>query len=78
MELEVLRERLHEYIDAADEKHLTAIYALVEDIIPETRGDKYDEATLEKIYQIRENHRKGISKSYTVEESMEMIRNHIR
>jgi len=76
MDVEVLRERLHEYINLADEQHLSAIYVLVEDNIPVAADEKYDEATLNKIYERRENHRKGISKSYTVEESMEMIRSH--
>jgi hypothetical protein len=76
MELEVLRERLHEYINIADEQHLTAIYVLVEDNIPETGSEKYDQATLDMFYRIRENHLNGTSKSYTVEESMNMIRQH--
>jgi hypothetical protein len=75
MEVEVLRERLHEYINVADEQHLSAIYILVEDNIP-SDDEKYDEATLRMFYQRRENHLKGISKSYTVEEAMAIVRNH--
>ena len=74
MEVEVLRERLHEYINAADEQHLSAIYALVEDNIPAVDDEKYDEATLNMFYQRREDHLKGISKSYSVEEAIKIIR----
>ena len=69
-----LRERLHEYIDTADERHLTAIYVLVENEID--TDDIYDDATLKMLYERRENHLKGISKSYTAEESINLIRKH--
>ena len=76
MEVEVIRERLHEYINAADEQHLSAIYLLLEDNIPSTNNEKYDEATLNMFYQRREDHLKGVSKSYSVEEAMNIIRQH--
>ena len=76
MDIIALREKLHEYINVADEQHLTAIYVLVGDKASLESGNKYDEATMNMIYERRENHRNGISKSYTVEESMEMIRNY--
>ena len=75
MEVEVLRALLHDYIDHADEQHLSAIYALVEDNIP-AADEKFDEATMNMLYQRRENHRKGLSKSYTVEEVMNYVRQH--
>jgi len=74
MDQTILRERLHEYIDTADERHLTAIYVLVENEM-ETE-DVYDEATLKMLYERKENHLKGISKSYTAEESLLRIRAH--
>jgi len=74
MEVEVLRERLHEYINTADEQHLSAIYTLVEDNIPTAPDSKYDEGTLEMFYERRENHIRGLSKSYTAEEAIEMLR----
>ena len=75
MEVEVLRERLHEYINAADEQHLSAIYILVEDNIP-ADNEIYDEAIMNMLYQRREDHRNGTSKSYSVEEAMNIVRNH--
>jgi len=76
MEAEILREKLHEYINVADEQHLTAIYTLVEDSIPFRKDEMCDEATMNMLYERRENHRKGISKSYTVEESIDFILQH--
>jgi hypothetical protein len=76
MEVDVLRERLHEYINAADEPHLSAIYLLVEDNIPPADGEKYDEATLAMFYERRESHLKGLSKSYSAEEAMNIVRQH--
>ena len=74
MEVEALRERLHEYINDADEQHLSAIYVLVEDNIPSIDNGKYDEATLSMFYQRRENHLNGTSKSFTAEEAMKIVR----
>ena len=76
MEVEVLKERLHEYINAADEQHLTAIYVLAEDKIPEHTEEIYTEEVMNMIYQRREDHRKGLSKSYTAEESINSIKKH--
>jgi hypothetical protein len=74
MEVELLREKLHEYINIADEQHLSAIYVLVEDNIPFSGEDKYDEATLKMLDQRRADHLSGKSKSYTIEETFEIAR----
>jgi len=74
MKITALRERLHEYIDNADERHLAAIYTLVEDQIQPVQADIYDEQTMAMLYQRREDHRNGHSKSYTVEEAFEIVR----
>ena len=74
MEAAVLREKLHEYINTADEQHLTAIYVLVEDNIPASDDEIYDKATMDMLYERRESHRNGTSKSYTVEEAMDLVR----
>lgn len=74
MDFEQMKERLHEYIDRADEQHVSAIYILVEDKIPEPDNGIYTEEVLNMLYQRREDHRNGLSKSYTVEESMRLIR----
>ena len=74
MDETILRERLHQYIDIADTQHLTAIYDMVEDEIG--TDDIYDEATLKILDKRRENHLKGVSKSYTSEESIKRILQH--
>lgn len=78
MEVEVLREKLHEYINTADEQHLSAIYTLVEENIPTIPDSKYNEATLAMFYQRREDHINGVSKSYSVDEAMNIIRQQIK
>ncbi len=47
---------------------------LLEHNTPTSSIEKYDETTMNMLYQRRENHRNGTSKSYTVEEFMAMIR----
>ena len=74
MNQSTLRERLHEYIDTADERHLTAIYVLVENEMAD--DDLYDEATLNMLYERREKHLSGESKSYSAQESLRRIREH--
>ena len=70
MDVVALRERLHEYINSADEQHLTAIYQLVED----DKTDIYDEATLQMLDKRRERHLNGLGQSYTADEFIRMIR----
>ena len=71
MDTVALRERLHEYIDTADEQHLTAIYELVE-----SGQNTYDEATIKMFHERRDRHLQGLGKSYTAEESLRLIREH--
>ena len=74
MDVEVLRGRLHEYINAADEQHLSAIYILVEDKIPGANEGIYTEDVMNMLYRRREDHRRGLSKSYSAEESLNIIK----
>lgn len=60
-----LKEQLHDYIDRSDDKHLQAIYLLLE---KETNSYSYDIAELEMLYGRHERHLKGISKSFNEEE----------
>ncbi|MBC7399956.1 MAG: addiction module protein [Mucilaginibacter sp.] len=65
-----IRQRLHELIDTAEDKKLKAIYTLLEDDEP----DGYSlSATQKKELDRRvENLQKGISKTYTWEETTAM------
>ena len=65
-----LRDKLHQYIDVADEQKLQAIYVLLEDEI----DWNYTSEEIGMLHQRRENHLKGVSKSYAVEESLKAVR----
>lgn len=65
-----LRDKLHHYIDVADEQKLQAIYVLLENEI----DWHYTAEEIAILHQRRENHLKGISKSYGVEESLNAVR----
>jgi hypothetical protein len=65
-----LRDKLHQYIDVADEQKLQAIYTLLEDEI----NWSYTKEDIEQFHQRRQNHLDGISKSYTTEESLNAAR----
>ena len=72
MESTSLRDRLHEYIDKADERKLSAIYVLIEDELDEE--PVYTKETISMIHERRNSHLNGKSKSYTPQESFELIR----
>jgi hypothetical protein len=65
-----LRDKLHQYIDVADEQKLQAIYTLLEDEI----NRSYTKEDIEQFHQRRQNHLNGTSQSYTAEESMNAAR----
>lgn len=72
MDTATLKGRLHAYIDQADNKHLEAIYLLLEKELEPTY--QYDAATLELLYKRRENHLNEQSVSYSVEQAIDSIR----
>lgn len=67
-----MRDRLHEYINQADTKHLEAIYTLLEKELEPSY--QYDAATLEMLYTRRENHLNEASKSYSAEQALEWVK----
>lgn len=69
---EAIRQKLHDYIDKANQRKLEAIYIILEEEIEHGQG--YNEETIARFYKIRENHLNGNSKYYTVEETLESIR----
>ena len=73
MEVSFLREKLIDYINVADEQHLNAIFTPVEDNIPEISNDIYDKEMVEMLYARRENHKNSLSKSYSLEESFNLV-----
>jgi len=72
MEPSNIKEKLHHYIDVADEKKLQAIYTILED---EIEGEYfYTKDEIKMFYERRQQHLNGESKSYSVEEAHNLIR----
>lgn len=71
-----VKEKLHEYIDYADENKIQAIYTLVKGDIEE-RKNLYDDATLNSLRQISKDYSAGKIEGYSVEESMKRVRKQI-
>ena len=65
-----VKDKLHQYIDVADEQKLQAIYTLLEDEI----NWSYTKEDIELFHQRRQNHLDGTSKSYTAGESLNAAR----
>lgn len=61
-----IREKLHQYIDAADERKIQAIYIILED---EIASDNYGNEEIEIFHKRRDRHLKGETISYSPEES---------
>jgi len=76
MDIAALREQLHQYINTADERHLSAILTLIGDKHDADNLERYDSKTLDILEQRMEKHNQGISRSFTVEESMAWIKQH--
>ncbi len=74
MTMTTVKEKLHEYIEHADERKVKAIYTLVENEIEDT-GYNYDDETLDMLEKRREEFLKSDDKGFTVEESMEHVKN---
>ncbi len=71
MKVTELREKLHQYIDKANEARLDEIYKIIEE---EDIAWKYSPEDLKMFYQRRSSYLKGEGKNYTMEESINSIR----
>ena len=72
MEPASIKEKLHHYIDVADEKKLQAIYTILED---EIEGEYfYTQDEIKMFYDRRQKHLNGESKNYTVAETLNLVR----
>lgn len=66
-----IREKLHVYIDEAPSDKIEALFVLLKEEI----GMQYDQHLITELYSRRQRHQENQSKSYTVEESLKVIRN---
>lgn len=66
-----IRQQLHQYIDAADDKDVEAIYNILQSSMQQQRFSDND---IKKFYDRREDYLKGETTTYTVEEAHKMIR----
>lgn len=73
METALLREKLHTYINEADEKKLEAIYTILENEIEEEKYS-FSSAEVSIFHKRRKNHLAGKSKSFSVEETISLVR----
>ncbi len=71
MEATEIREKLHQYIDLADERKIEAIYIMLEDDI---ESYDYSSEEVELFHERRNKHLKGETSSYTSDQSLNMIR----
>ncbi len=68
----IIKERLHEYIESADDAHIAAIYVLLEN---DMRSPvQYDDETLAMLYKRVDDDLNGKSHSYSPEEFFAKIR----
>lgn len=68
MESAAIRQKLHDYIDIADEKKLEAMYVILQTDIE--NGSSYEDATIAWFHARRDNHLNESSPSYTVAETI--------
>ena len=73
-----IRQKLHHYIETAQEKKIKAIYAMVEDEIAETFDYWNDEEFLRELSRRKESYISGHSKGYSLAEAMTEIRQAVK
>ncbi len=65
-----IRQKLHNYIETAQDKKVKAIFAMVEEEIEENYNHWKDETFVAEINRREKNYLKGKTKAYTIEESV--------
>lgn len=65
-----IRQKLHHYIETAQEKKLRAIFAMIEEEIEETFDHWNDEAFVEELQRRKASYLNGTAKTYTLDQSI--------
>lgn len=65
-----IRQKLHKYIETAQDKKVKAIFAMVEEEIEENYSHWKDESFVAELNRREKNYLKGETKTYTIEESI--------
>lgn len=69
MKTEKIKQRLHHYIETANEKKLKAIYTMVEEEIEETNDLWNDEEFVAELEKREKEHLNGTAKTYSLEKA---------
>ena len=70
MKTSELKEKLHNYIETAQEKKLKAIYTMVEEEIDQTNDYWEDEEFVAELHRREKAYLDGTAKTYTFHETM--------
>ena len=66
------RQKLHEYIDIADDEKVNALFTILES--DNDNSCQYSSEDINMFYERRERYLKGGGKKFTVEESFDWVR----
>ena len=72
METVQKRQKLHEYIQSADDEKVNALFLILES--NDNKGYPYSDEDINRLYERRAKYLKGEGKNFTVAESFEDIR----
>lgn len=70
MKTQELKEKLHKYIETAEDKKLKAIYTMVEEEIEETDNCWEDEVFIGELERREKEYLNGRAKTYSLEETL--------
>lgn len=72
-----IKEKLHQYIETADEKKLKAIYTMIEeDIVPYERWS--DKEFVEELERREKDYKSGAAKMYSLDESVKKAKQAVK
>ena len=78
MKTEDIRQKLHHYIETAEDKKVKAIFTMVEDEIEETFNHWNDEKFINEVQRREDRYLDGTSKTFTLKQSAGRVRQAIK